>query len=101
MEVLQRVNPLNQIPLVGPLFTPLVNVNSVARVAVRAVTDPVFPSSIIDVYVLVGKGNKLVGCGFKVPSLQVSNDDLAKVVDTSDEWISVCTGIRNRRVLAV
>ncbi|KAL7213117.1 hypothetical protein ACSBR2_015763 [Camellia fascicularis] len=48
---------------------------------------------------LVSKGCKLVGCGSAVPSLQVSNDDLAKVVDTSDEWISVRTGIHNRRVL--
>ncbi|XP_057477418.1 beta-ketoacyl-[acyl-carrier-protein] synthase III A, chloroplastic-like [Actinidia eriantha] len=48
---------------------------------------------------LVSKGCKLVGCGSAVPSLQVSNDDLAKIVDTTDEWISVRTGIRNRRVL--
>ncbi|GMP28525.1 hypothetical protein CsSME_00004028 [Camellia sinensis var. sinensis] len=48
--VLQHAKPLNQIPLVGPLFTPPVNVNSVARVAVRAATDPVFPPGIIDVY---------------------------------------------------
>ncbi|CAL5429694.1 unnamed protein product [Camellia sinensis] len=48
---------------------------------------------------LVNKGCKLVGCGSAVPTLQVSNDDLAKIVDTSDEWISVRTGIRNRRVL--
>ncbi|CAK9176084.1 unnamed protein product [Ilex paraguariensis] len=48
---------------------------------------------------LVSKGCKLVGCGSAVPNLQVSNDDLAKVVETSDEWISVRTGIRNRRVL--
>ncbi|CAL5385859.1 unnamed protein product [Camellia sinensis] len=94
--VLQHAKPLNQIPLVGPLFTPPVNVNSVTRVVVRAATDPVFPPGIIDVYVLVSKGCKLVGCGFEVPSLQVSNDDLAKVVDTSDEWISVRTGIRNQ-----
>ncbi|MFQ6632852.1 hypothetical protein Gotur_010923 [Gossypium turneri] len=43
---------------------------------------------------------KLVGCGSAVPSLSVSNDDLAKIVDTSDEWISVRTGIRNRRVIS-
>ncbi|KAJ8767609.1 hypothetical protein K2173_018167 [Erythroxylum novogranatense] len=48
---------------------------------------------------LVSKGCKLVGCGSAVPTLQVSNDDLAKIVDTSDEWISARTGIRNRRVL--
>ncbi|PKI75330.1 hypothetical protein CRG98_004266 [Punica granatum] len=28
-------------------------------------------------------------------ALRVSNDDLAKIVDTSDEWISIRTGIRN------
>ncbi|GFZ06980.1 3-ketoacyl-acyl carrier protein synthase III [Actinidia rufa] len=48
---------------------------------------------------LVSKGCKLVGCGSAVPTLQVSNDDLAKIVDTSDEWIAVRTGIRNRRVI--
>ncbi|KAK9079600.1 hypothetical protein SSX86_001273 [Deinandra increscens subsp. villosa] len=49
---------------------------------------------------LVTKGCKLVGCGSAVPHLQISNDDLAKIVDTSDEWISARTGIRNRRILA-
>ncbi|KAB1217044.1 3-oxoacyl-[acyl-carrier-protein] synthase 3 A, chloroplastic [Morella rubra] len=49
---------------------------------------------------LVSKGCKLVGCGSATPTLKVSNDDLAKIVDTSDEWISVRTGIRNRRVLS-
>ncbi|KAL7224889.1 hypothetical protein ACSBR1_026212 [Camellia fascicularis] len=41
----------------------------------------------LNLYRLVSKGCKLVGCGSAVPSLQVSNDDLAKVVDTSDEWM--------------
>lgn len=49
---------------------------------------------------LVGRGCKLIGCGSAVPNLQISNDDLAKIVETSDEWISVRTGIRNRRVLS-
>ncbi|XP_071701826.1 beta-ketoacyl-[acyl-carrier-protein] synthase III A, chloroplastic-like isoform X2 [Rutidosis leptorrhynchoides] len=48
---------------------------------------------------LIGKGCKLVGCGSAVPKLQISNDDLSKIVDTNDEWIAVRTGIRNRRVL--
>ncbi|KAJ9555179.1 hypothetical protein OSB04_009793 [Centaurea solstitialis] len=48
---------------------------------------------------LVSKGCKLVGCGSAVPQLQISNDDLAKIVDTNDEWISARTGIRNRRIL--
>ncbi|GMN32678.1 hypothetical protein TIFTF001_003792 [Ficus carica] len=49
---------------------------------------------------LVSQGCKLVGCGSAVPALKISNDDLSKIVETSDEWISVRTGIRNRRVLS-
>ncbi|KAF8389856.1 hypothetical protein HHK36_024373 [Tetracentron sinense] len=48
--ILQHAKPLNQIPLIGPLFTPPVSVTKVAKVAVRAATDPVFPPGIIDVY---------------------------------------------------
>ncbi|KAI3727498.1 hypothetical protein L6452_16114 [Arctium lappa] len=48
----------------------------------------------------ISKGCKLVGCGSALPNLQVSNDDLTKVMDTSDEWISSRTGIRNRRILS-
>ncbi|GMQ02686.1 hypothetical protein CsSME_00048798 [Camellia sinensis var. sinensis] len=48
MQVLQYAKPLNQVPLVGPLLTPPINVTSVAKVAVRATSDPVFPPGIID-----------------------------------------------------
>ncbi|KAA0064867.1 uncharacterized protein E6C27_scaffold82G001800 [Cucumis melo var. makuwa] len=48
--VLQHAKPLHQLPLIGPLFTPPVSVTSVARVSVRAATDPVFPPGIIDIY---------------------------------------------------
>ncbi|PHT40108.1 hypothetical protein CQW23_18962 [Capsicum baccatum] len=48
--ILQRAKPLSQIPIVGPLFTPPVNVSAVAKVAVRAATDPVFPPGVIDVH---------------------------------------------------
>ncbi|KAJ9549905.1 hypothetical protein OSB04_022448 [Centaurea solstitialis] len=48
----------------------------------------------------ISKGCKLVGCGSALPNLQVSNDDLAKVIDTSDEWIYSRSGIRNRRILS-
>ncbi|KAJ4959776.1 hypothetical protein NE237_019686 [Protea cynaroides] len=41
---------LNQIPLVGPLLTPPVSVISVAKVALRAATDPVFPPGIVDTF---------------------------------------------------
>lgn len=46
------------------------------------------------------QGCKLVGCGSAVPALQITNEDLSKVVDTSDEWIYARTGIRKRRVLS-
>jgi 3-oxoacyl-[acyl-carrier-protein] synthase III len=43
---------------------------------------------------------RLVGTGHYVPARVVTNDDLAQVVDTSDEWIASRTGIRERRLLA-
>ncbi|KAI4379752.1 hypothetical protein MLD38_006006 [Melastoma candidum] len=42
--VLQHAKPLTQLPLVGPPFTPPVNVTVVARVAVRASHGSRFPS---------------------------------------------------------
>ncbi|CAL5064795.1 unnamed protein product [Urochloa decumbens] len=48
--VLQNAQPLARLPLVGPLLTPPVSVASVAKVAVRAATDPVFPPGIVDVH---------------------------------------------------
>jgi 3-oxoacyl-[acyl-carrier-protein] synthase-3 len=34
-----------------------------------------------------------------VPDEVLSNEDLAKIVDTSDEWITTRTGIKERRIL--
>ncbi|KAI3505507.1 hypothetical protein L1887_27638 [Cichorium endivia] len=48
--VLQYAKSLNQIPLIGPLLTPPVDVKAVAKVAVRGAVDPVFPPGIVDVY---------------------------------------------------
>ncbi|KAJ9147420.1 hypothetical protein P3X46_029585 [Hevea brasiliensis] len=48
--VLQHAKLLTRIPLIGPLFIPPVHVSSVAKVAVRAATDPAFPPGIVDVY---------------------------------------------------
>ena len=42
----------------------------------------------------------LLGCGAYLPSHVVTNAELAKTVDTSDEWIVQRTGIRERRVAA-
>lgn len=41
---------------------------------------------------------KLSGIGSCVPSKVLSNQDLEKMVDTSDEWITTRTGIRERRI---
>jgi 3-oxoacyl-[acyl-carrier-protein] synthase-3 len=40
----------------------------------------------------------LVGTGSALPRRAVSNAELAKTVDTSDEWIVARTGIRNRHI---
>jgi 3-oxoacyl-[acyl-carrier-protein] synthase-3 len=42
---------------------------------------------------------RILGTGSAVPGTVVTNDDLSKRVDTSDEWISGRTGIRQRRFL--
>lgn len=41
----------------------------------------------------------ILGTGSELPSQVVTNRDLEKMVDTSDEWITVRTGIKERRVL--
>ncbi|MGN0314422.1 MAG: beta-ketoacyl-ACP synthase III [Fusicatenibacter sp.] len=41
---------------------------------------------------------KIVGTGSCVPEKIVSNDDLAKIVDTSDAWIRERTGVARRHV---
>lgn len=40
------------------------------------------------------------GCGSYLPQRVLSNDDLARLVDTSDDWIVQRTGIRERHVAA-
>lgn len=42
---------------------------------------------------------KITGVGGFVPKDVLSNQDLEKMVDTSDEWIVTRTGIRERRIL--
>lgn len=41
--------------------------------------------------------SRIAGIGRYVPEKVVSNNDLTKVMDTSDEWIQERTGIRERR----
>jgi 3-oxoacyl-[acyl-carrier-protein] synthase-3 len=42
--------------------------------------------------------SRIVGTGGYLPEEVRSNDDLAKMVDTSDNWIYERTGIKNRRI---
>lgn len=42
--------------------------------------------------------SKIIGVGSCVPENIVYNNDLKKIVDTSDEWISSRTGIKERRI---
>src|SRR5262245_31896545 len=46
------------------------------------------------------RGTTITGTGMYVPDRVLSNDDLTKLVDTSDEWIVERTGIRERRIAA-
>jgi len=45
-----------------------------------------------------GRYAHIVGWGKYVPNKVLTNDDLSRMVDTSDEWIVTRTGIRERRV---
>jgi len=42
----------------------------------------------------------VTGLGTHVPERVLTNDELAQIVDTSDEWIQERTGIRERRIAA-
>lgn len=41
---------------------------------------------------------EIIGCGHYLPQKVLTNDDLSKMVETNDEWISTRTGIRSRHV---
>jgi len=41
---------------------------------------------------------KVIGCGHYLPQKVLTNDDLSKMVETNDEWISTRTGIRSRHI---
>ena len=43
---------------------------------------------------------KIAGVGYSVPETVVTNDDLTKLYDTSDEWIYTRTGIKERRLVS-
>lgn len=43
---------------------------------------------------------KIAGVGYSVPETVVTNNDLTKLYDTSDEWIYSRTGIKERRMVS-
>ena len=43
-------------------------------------------------------GLTIKGTGMYVPDVIADNDDFAKIVDTSDEWITTRTGIKTRHI---
>ena len=42
--------------------------------------------------------SKVIGIGSFVPERVLTNDELCGIVDTSDEWITSRTGIKERRI---
>lgn len=44
--------------------------------------------------------SSIIGTGSYTPEKVLTNDDLSKIVDTSDEWITTRTGIKERRIAA-
>jgi len=48
----------------------------------------------------MGKKAKIVGMGSYLPERVLSNTDLEKMVETSDEWITSRTGMKERRLAA-
>ncbi len=45
-------------------------------------------------------GTKITGVGVATPEHVVTNDDLAQIMDTTDEWIIKRTGVRQRHYVA-
>lgn len=43
---------------------------------------------------------RIAGVGYSVPKAVVTNEDLTKLYDTSDEWIYTRTGIKERRIVS-
>ena len=51
-------------------------------------------------YNFQGRTCSITGVGSYVPAKILTNADLEKMVDTSDDWITTRTGIKERRIAA-
>ena len=45
------------------------------------------------------RSSNITGSGRYCPKKVLTNDDLEKIVETSDEWITTRTGIKERRIV--
>ena len=43
-------------------------------------------------------GINILSTGAYTPLLDITNDDMSKIVETNDEWIRTRTGISHRRI---
>ena len=48
---------------------------------------------------LIEPGAMIAGTGIGVPAKELTNRDLERMVDTSDEWIRTRTGIVSRKIV--
>ncbi|MBT5165497.1 MAG: 3-oxoacyl-ACP synthase, partial [Candidatus Thioglobus sp.] len=48
----------------------------------------------------MNKFARIIGTGSYLPPNVVTNDDLSKTIDTTDEWITTRTGIKQRHVVS-
>jgi 3-oxoacyl-[acyl-carrier-protein] synthase III len=46
------------------------------------------------------QGVAIIGTGSSVPSMCITNNKLSTIVDTSDDWITSRTGIKERRIIS-
>ncbi|MHA1598662.1 MAG: beta-ketoacyl-ACP synthase III [Alphaproteobacteria bacterium] len=44
--------------------------------------------------------SRIIGCGSWLPERVMRNDELSDIVDTTDEWVTARTGIRQRHIAA-
>ena len=63
-------------------------------------TDPVLEAGVVTRAGFTPAGARISGVGKAVPDKFLTNEDLAKLLDTNDEWIASRTGIRKRHIIS-
>ncbi|WP_460909014.1 beta-ketoacyl-ACP synthase III [Paraburkholderia jirisanensis] len=57
-------------------------------------------NAVVHSHATTGWSARVAGCGSALPERRMTNHELAQMVDTSDEWITQRTGIKERRIAA-